>query len=213
VEDFSQANDLAAANPEKLRQLQDLWWVEASRYNVLPLDWRATERFDSELMGRPSLIAGRKMLTYYPGVVGLPLSSSPPLLNKSWTITADVELPEGGGEGMIVTEGGLEGGIGLSLRDGRPIFVYNFLSLERPTFAGKDPLPKGKSQITVKFDTMAAGPGRAQRSRCWSTAPRSPTVGWKGPSLPVLTRRGLRRRHGSWLAVDSRTSSFSSPAR
>lgn len=159
-EDFSQASDLAAASPEKLRQLQDLWWAEAARYNVLPLDWRATERFNSELMGRPSLIAGRKKLVYYPGVVGLPLSSSPPLLNKSWTITADVDVPEGGGNGMIVTEGGLEGGIGLYLRDGRPTFVYNFLSLERPTFAGKDPLPKGKSQIAVKFDYDGGGAGK-----------------------------------------------------
>lgn len=159
-EDFSQANDLAAANPEKLRQLQDLWWVEAAKHNVLPLDWRATERFDSELMGRPSLIAGRKELTYSAGVVGLPLSSSPPLLNKSWTITADVEVPAGGGSGMIFTEGGLEGGVGLYLRDGRPTFVYNFLSLERPTFVGPDPLPEGKSQIAVRFDYDGGGSGK-----------------------------------------------------
>jgi arylsulfatase len=159
-EDFSQANDLASANPAKLRQLQDLWWVEAARYNVLPLDWRATERFDSELMGRPSLIAGRKKLVYYPGMIGLSLGSAPPLLNKSWTITADIELPDGGGDGMIVTEGGLEGGIGLYLRDGRPTFVYNYLSLERPTFVGKDPLPKGKSQVAVKFDYDGGGAGK-----------------------------------------------------
>jgi arylsulfatase len=159
-EDFSQANDLAAANPGKLRQLQDLWWVQASRYNVLPLDWRATERFDSELMGRPSLIAGRKKLVYYPGMIGLSLGSAPPLLNKSWTITADIELPDGGGDGMIVTEGGLEGGVGLYLRDGRPTFVYNYLSLERPTFVGKDPLPKGKSQVAVKFDYDGGGAGK-----------------------------------------------------
>lgn len=159
-EDFSQANDLAAVNPEKLRQMQDLWWVEAAKYNVLPLDWRATERFDSELMGRPSLIAGRKNLVYYPGVVGLPLSNSPPLLNKSWTITAGIDLPDGGGDGMIVTEGGLEGGVGLYIRDGHPTFVYNYLSLERPTFAGKDPLPKGKSQIVVKFDYDGGGSGK-----------------------------------------------------
>jgi arylsulfatase A-like enzyme len=88
-EDFSQANDLAQTNPEKLRQMQDLWWVEAAKYNVLPLDWRATERFNSEAMGRPSLIAGRKKLAYFPGMVGLPLGSAPPMLNKSWTITAN----------------------------------------------------------------------------------------------------------------------------
>ena len=69
-------------------------------------------------------------------------------------------MPEGGGDGMIVTIGGLEGGVGLYLRDGRPTFVYNMLSLERPTFAGKDPLPEGKSQITVKFDYDGGGAGK-----------------------------------------------------
>jgi arylsulfatase len=159
-EDFSQANDLASANPGKLRQLQDLWWAEAARHNVLPLDWRATERFDDELMGRPSLIAGRKELVYYPGVVGLPLSASPSLLNKSWTITADVEVPDGGANGMILTEGGLEGGVGLYLRHGRTTFVYNFLSLERPTFVAPDPLPEGRSQIAVRFDYDGGGAGK-----------------------------------------------------
>ena len=145
-EDFSQANDLAQANPEKLRELQDLWWVEAAKYNVLPLDWRGVERFDSEAMGRPSLIAGRTKLEYFPGMVALPLGSAPPMLNKSWTITADIEVPDGG-NGMIVTEGGIEGGFGLYLRDGKPTFVYNFLGADRPTFAAKDPLPKGKTKL------------------------------------------------------------------
>ncbi len=150
-EDFSQANDLAQANPEKLRQLQDLWWVEAAKYQVLPLDWRGVERFNGELMGRPSLIAGRTKLEYFPGMVGLPDGSSPPMLNKSWRITADIELPDGSGNGMIVTHGGVEGGYGLYLRDGKPTFVYNFLGVERTTFAAKDPLPKGRTQLVVNF--------------------------------------------------------------
>jgi hypothetical protein len=149
-EDFSQANDVAQANPEKLRQLQDLWWVEAAKYNVLPLDWRASERFDSELMGRPSLIAGRTKLEYFPGMVALPLGSAPPMLNKSWTITADIEVPDGC-NGMIVTGGGLKGGFGLYLRDGKPTFVYNFLGVERPTFAAKGSLPNGKTKLVVHF--------------------------------------------------------------
>src|SRR5262249_43938621 len=129
-EDFSQANDLAAANPQKLRELQDLWWAEAAKYNVLPLDWRVAERMSAELARRPSLGGGdRRTFTYYPGQIGLAPEASPRVLNKSWTLIADVEVPEAGVEGMIVTQGGLEGGYGLYIRDGKPTFVYNFLSV------------------------------------------------------------------------------------
>jgi arylsulfatase len=159
-EDFSQANDVAAQNPEKLRQMQDLWWVEASKYNVLPLDWRGSERFNSEAMGRPSLIRGRKSMTYYPGTIGVPDAASPPMINKSWTITADVELPDDKASGMIVTHGGLEGGYGLYLRDGAPTFVYNFLGTERMTFAAKAPLPKGKVKLAVDFKYDGGGIGK-----------------------------------------------------
>jgi arylsulfatase A-like enzyme len=159
-DDFSQANDLADKHPDKLRQLQDLWWVEAAKYSVLPLDWRAGIRLNSEAMGRPSLIAGRTKMTYYPGTIGLPDGASPPMINKSWTITADIEVPDGQAEGMIVTQGGLEGGYGLYLRDGKPTFVYNYLSIDRPTFAAKDPLPKGKAKLVIDFVYDGGGPGK-----------------------------------------------------
>jgi arylsulfatase len=159
-EDFSQANDLAAKYPEKLRQLQDLWWVEAARYNVLPLDWRGSIRLNAELMGRPSLIRGRNKMTYYPGTIGLPDAASPPMCNKSWTITAQIEVPDGKAEGMIITHGGLEGGYGLYLKEGKPTFVYNFLSVERITFAAKDPLPKGKAKLVVDFKYDGGGMGK-----------------------------------------------------
>jgi arylsulfatase A-like enzyme len=148
--DFSQASDLTKENPEKLRQLQDLWWGEAARHNVLPLDWRAAERLSDEAQGRPSLGGDARTLTYYPGQVGLPSGASPRVLNKSWTITADVEVPERG-EGMIVTQGGLTGGYGLYLRDGKPTFVYNYLDVERYMVSGKDALPKGKLKLVVDF--------------------------------------------------------------
>ena len=148
-QDFSQADDLAAAHPQKLRELQDLWWAEAAKHNVLPLDWRAVERLNAELMGRPSLAGDRKTFTYYPGQVALPNEAAPRILNKSWTLTADIEVPEAGAEGMIVTHGGLVGGYGLYVRDGKPTFVYNDLALERFTFTGQGPLPKGKVQLTV----------------------------------------------------------------
>jgi arylsulfatase len=150
-EDFSQAKDLAAKHPEKLRELQDLWWVEAAKYNVLPLDWRAGVRMNAEAMGRPSLVGKRTRMVYYEGMVGLPDAAAPPMLNKSWTITADIELPDESANGMIITHGGMEGGYGLYLRDGKPVFVYNLLALERPTFTGAEPLPRGKTTLAVDF--------------------------------------------------------------
>jgi arylsulfatase len=150
-DDFSQANDLATSNPQKLRELQDLWWAEAAKHNVLPLDWRAVERLNGELMGRPSLAGNRKTYTYYPGQVALPNDAAPRILNKSWTLTADLEIPESGAQGMIATHGGIVGGYGLYLRDSKPTFVYNYLGLERPTISGKDPLPKGKVKLVVDF--------------------------------------------------------------
>ena len=155
-EDFSQANDLAQQDPVKLRQLQDLWWAQAAKYNVLPLDWRAVERLNGELMGRPSLAGDRKVYTYYPGQTGLPNEAAPRILNKSFTITADLEIPAKGAEGMIITHGGIVGGYGLYIRNGKPTFVYNYLALDRYTFTGNAPLPKGKLTIRVDLDYHGA---------------------------------------------------------
>jgi arylsulfatase A-like enzyme len=159
-EDFSQAHDLAAQHPEKLRQLQDLWWAEAAKYNVLPLDWRGTIRMNAEAMGRPSLIRGRKLMTYYPGTIGVPDAASPPMTNKSWTITAEIEPTDDKTNGMVVTHGGLEGGYGLYLRDSVPTFVYNFLGTKRTTFAAKDALPKQKTTLAVDFKYDGGGMGK-----------------------------------------------------
>jgi arylsulfatase len=111
-------------------------------------------------MGRPSLVAGRKKMEFFPGMVGLPDAASPPMLNKSWSVTAEIEVPEANANGMIITHGGLEGGYGLYLREGKPTFVYNYLSLERPTFTAKDPLPKGKAKIVVDFAYDGGGIGK-----------------------------------------------------
>ncbi|WP_380877614.1 arylsulfatase [Sphingomonas sp. DBB INV C78] len=158
-EDFSQAKDLAAEHPDKLRELQDRWWVEAAKYNVLPLDWRATIRMNAEAMGRPSLVGKRTSATYHEGMVALPDAACLPMLNKSWTITAEIELPEKA-EGMVITHGGLEGGYGLYLREGKPVFVYNFLSIDRPTFAASEALPAGKTTLVVDFDYDGGGMGK-----------------------------------------------------
>ena len=157
--DFSQAHDVAAEHPEKLRELQDLWWVEAARYSVLPLDWRGTIRMNAEAMGRPNLVGKRTQVTYYPGMVALPDAACLPMLNKSWKITAQVEVPANA-EGMIITQGGSEGGYGLYFKEGKPAFVYNFLGQERPVFSAEKALPPGKAHIEVRFDYDGGGMGK-----------------------------------------------------
>ena len=113
------------------------------------MDWRVAERFNSELAGRPTLGGDAKTLIYYPGQVGLPPEASPRILNKSWTLTADLDIPASGAEGMIVTQGGVVGGYGLYVHEGKPTFVYNYLSLERTTVAATQALPSGKVQLKV----------------------------------------------------------------
>jgi arylsulfatase len=159
-EDFSQANDLARQHPDKLRALQDLWWAEASKYSVLPLDWRGTIRFNAEAMGRPSLVGKRTKAVYHEGMVALPGAACLPMLNKSFTITAEVDLPDDKAQGMIVTQGGSEGGYGLYMRDGKPTFVYNYLGKERPTLVGDKALPKGKAILVVDFAYDGGGMGK-----------------------------------------------------
>ena len=154
-EDFSQTNDLASAQPEKLRALQDLWWVEASKYNVLPLDWRAVERLNAELMGRPSLAGDARVFTYYEGQVGLANEACPRILNKSWSLTADLTIPASGAEGMINTYGGMVGGYGLYVKGGKLHFVYNYLDIDRYVAVSQSALPKGKVQ--VKVDVKSEG--------------------------------------------------------
>lgn len=158
--DFSQAKDLAKAHPDKLRELQDLWWAEASKYSVLPLDWRGTVRMNAEAMGRPSMVGKRTKVTYYEGMTALPGAACLPMLNKSWVIKAEVDLPDDKVDGMIVTQGGSEGGYGLYLRDGKPVFVYNFLGHERPTFASDTALPAGKAVVEVAFAYDGGGVGK-----------------------------------------------------
>ena len=159
-EDFSQARDLAKDHPEKLRELQDLWWAEASKYSVLPIDWRGTVRMNGEAMGRPNPVGKRTQAVYYEGMTALPGAACLPMLNKSFSIKAEVELPDDGASGMIITQGGSEGGYGLYLREGRPVFVYNFLGAERPTFTGETALPAGKTVIEVAFAYDGGGLGK-----------------------------------------------------
>ena len=148
AEDFSQSANLAAKYPQKVEELEALFWKEAEQYQVLPLDWRAVERLNAELQGRPSLAGHRDNYVYYPGQIALPEGACPPVLNKSFSVTADIDIPEDGAEGMVFTDGGMPGGYGLYLREGKAHFVYNWLALQRFTITS-DAIPKGKVAIAV----------------------------------------------------------------
>jgi len=154
TKDWTQNHDVSAANPEKLKELQDLFWVEAAKYQVLPLDASALTRF---ILPRPSIVAGRDEFTYTRPIVGVPLGTAPSVLNKSFTITADIEVPQGGGNGMLVTQGGRFGGWGFYLLKGKPVFVYDLLDLARPKVEGSAALAPGRH--TVEFAFKSDGPG------------------------------------------------------
>jgi len=154
AEDYSENNNLAAKNPDKLRELKELFLVEAAKYNVFPLDNSILPRL---VTPRPSATAGRTVFTYSGELAGLPVSDAPSVLNKSYTITADVEIPQGGSEGMIATLGGRFGGYGLYILKGKPVFTYNALDLVRFKWQGSEALSPGKH--TIVFDFKYDGPG------------------------------------------------------
>lgn len=159
-DDPTEFNDLAAKMPDKLKEMQDLFYAEAKKYNVLPLDNSTLARWNTP---RPSLTAGRKIFTYSGELTGAPASAAPSILDKSYTITAEVEIPEDGAEGMIVTQGGRFGGYGLFLSKGdfgfgrgHVVFLYNLLDLKRTMWEGPY-LEPGKH--TIVFDFKSDGPG------------------------------------------------------
>jgi arylsulfatase len=149
-EDFSQSNNLATTNPEKLRELQRQFYIEAVKYDVLPLDNSKVERLD--VSNRPSNIRGMSEFKYYEGMSRIPEGSAPDLKNKSFGISATVEVPQGGAEGVLMTQGGRFAGVGLYMLESRPVFHYNLCGVERYEVAGKDPLPPGKHVITLDFN-------------------------------------------------------------
>jgi arylsulfatase len=157
--DWTQFDDVAAQFPDKLRELQELLWVEAARYQVLPLDASVATRLVSP---RPNLTAGRRVFTYSGELTGIPHGDAPSLLNTSYTITADVEVPKDGAEGMINTNGGRFGGYGMYLLKGKPVFVWNLLDLKRVRWEGKEALAPGKH--TLEFDFKYDGLGFATLS-------------------------------------------------
>lgn len=156
--DFSQAHDSATANPQKLKELQDLFTSEAVKYHVLPIDDRTMERLVPKMAGRPDLIGDRTSLNLYPGMVGMMENAFINMKNKSFSITADIDGKSGNGNGVLLCQGGKFGGWVLYLKNGKPMFTYNYLGLSSYTVAGKAAI-KGRSQIVFDFSWDGPKPG------------------------------------------------------
>ena len=159
-DDWTQANDVARENPDKLRELQDRFLVEASKYHVLPLDDRFAERINSEIAGRPDLLAGRTTMTFYPGMRHMHEDTVPNIKNKSYSITAEITVPAGGGEGAIIVQGGRFGGWSLYLKGGVPAHCYNWIGREHYYVRGREALAPGKHTLRYAFKYDGGGVGK-----------------------------------------------------
>jgi arylsulfatase len=162
--DFSLVNNLAAKQPGKLKELQALFMVEAEKYHVLPIDDRTIIRTNPELAGRPDVVGARTSITLYDGMQGMLENTFMNIKNKSSKITAELEIPKGGANGVILTQGGRFGGWSLYMKDGKPTYVYNFLGLERYTIAAPKELPAGPVTVMLDFVYDGGGMGKGGKA-------------------------------------------------
>ncbi len=155
-EDFSQNKDIAKQNPAKVKEMKELFIKEAKKYQVLPLDASSATRL---VAPRPNITAGRTKFVYTKPMIGLPQGDSPLLLNCSYTISADITVPTGGAEGMILTSGGRFAGYGFYLLKGKPVFLWNLIDLERIKWSGQDALTPGNHILAFDFKYDGLGVG------------------------------------------------------
>jgi arylsulfatase len=148
--DWTQAHDLSKKHPEILYELQRLWLIEAVKFNVLPLDDRRVERFNSDLAGRPELIRGKSQ-TLFSGMGRLQENAVLNIKNKSFSVTAEIVVPEGGAEGVILGQGGKFGGWALYVKSGKLRYVYNLFGIQRWHIEAGPPVPKGKHEVCMEF--------------------------------------------------------------
>jgi arylsulfatase len=158
-DDWTQAHDLAAQQPAKLAELQRLFLIEAARHNVLPLDDRRVERFDPDLAGRPQLVRGGRQILFR-GMGRLSENSVIVLKNKTHSVTAEISVPEGGANGVIVAQGGAFGGWSIYALDGKPAYCYNLFGLRRTKVYGQAAIPSGDHQVRLEFVYDGGGLGK-----------------------------------------------------
>ena len=157
--DWSQAHDLAAEMPEKLEELKALFMEEARKYNVLPLDDRRVERFNSDLAGRPVLVKGSSQILFG-GMERLTEHAVINIKNKSHAVTAEIDVPEGGAEGVIISQGGAFAGWSLFVKNGRPKYCYNLFGVRHFYVEGETEIPSGTHQVRMEFDYDGGGLGK-----------------------------------------------------
>ena len=158
-DDWTQARDLSSQMPEKLRELQRLFLIEAARHNVLPLDDRRVERFNADLAGRPQLVTGNSQLLFG-GMGRLSENSVVVVKNKSFAVSAEVVVPDEGPRGVLIAQGGMFGGWSLYVRDGRPAYCYNLFGMQRFKVYGDTPIPAGEHQVRLEFAYEGGGVGK-----------------------------------------------------
>lgn len=222
-QDWTQARDLSKEQPDMLRKLQQLWLIEAVKYNVLPLDDRFAERGNSEIAGRPDLISGNRQVVFGPlaRVPGLAMVN---MQNKSHAITAEIEVPKSGAEGVITAMGGITGGWSLYAKNGKPKYCYNFFGLQRTHVEGTAVIPPGQHQVRMEFaydgdgiakggkvslfiDGRNAGEGRIDQTEPFAFGEETCDVGHEGGS-PVTgdyAENGGTRFSGkvNWVEFDA----------
>ena len=154
--DFSQSNDIAGKNADKVKEMKAQFLAEAKKYQVFPMDASVAARI---VAPRPNITAGRTEFVYTRPMVGLPQGDSPLLLNTSYTATAEIDVPQGGAEGMILTSGGRFGGYGFYLLKGKPVWLWNLVDLKRIKWEGPDALAPGKHVVEFEFKYDGLGPG------------------------------------------------------
>jgi len=163
-EDFSLTNNLAKAEPAKLKELQDLFMKEAEKYHALPIDDRTIERMNPAIAGRPDLLGDRKSLTLYDGMNGMLENTFMNVKNRSKTITAELVIPKGGANGVILAQGGRFGGWCLYMKDGKPVYTYNYLGLERFTVESSTAIPAGDATVVLDFVYDGGGIGKGGKA-------------------------------------------------
>jgi arylsulfatase len=220
--DWSQAHDLARKMPEKLAEMKRLFELEAAKYNVFPLDDRKAERNDPELAGRPSVIRGSTQILF-PGMRRVQENSVINTRNRSHSVTAEIEAPGSGATGVIVAQGGGQGGWSLYVHEGRLKYYYNLLGLQRAGVTADVPLPAGAHQVRMEFaydggglgkgatvtlflDGKAIGNGRVERTHSFGFALDESLEVGSDAGEPVSEDYGVRGNEFNgkiaWVQID-----------